>query len=400
MSGRDASSRRAMSRVNEPSPARAAGRLVFFVTEDWYFCSHRLPLAVAAREAGFDVHVITRVAAHGGEIRSAGLDLIPLDLVRRGKNPLTEWRIIRQLTAIYRRLKPDIVHHVAVKPVIYGSIAARRAGVPHVVNAMAGLGYLYVSSKVTTRLARPLVRAVLRAMLNNPRTTVILQNPDDVALMCDAGTVSRHRVAMIRGSGVDTNVYRQQPEPSGVPVVMLASRLLWDKGVGEFVEAAKRLQAEGREARFVLVGDGDEANPASVDIDTLEGWRRNDNIELWGRRNDMPDVMAQSHIVCLPSYREGVPKVLIEAASCGRPIVTTDAPGCREIVHHGENGLLVPVRDADALADAIRTLLDDPELRSRMGNAGRELVEREFTIEAVVSATLDIYDSLLEERAS
>ena len=310
-------------------------------------------------------------------------------------NPLKEVGVIRQLTAIYRRLQPDIVHHVAVKPVLYGSIAARLARVPGVVNAMAGLGYLYMSSNVTVKLARPLLRVLMRTLLNNDRTRVILQNPDDVALMCDSGTVSRERVVLIRGSGVDPEVYRQQPEPEGVPVVMLASRLLWDKGVGEFVEAANLLRAEGSEARFVLVGDGDDANPASVDAATLEAWRQGGSIELWGRRDDMPDVLAQAHVVCLPSYREGVPRVLIEAASCGRAIVTTDAPGCREIVHHGENGLLVPVRDAAALADAIRTLLDDPGLRARMGNAGRELVRNEFTIDAVVEATLDVYQALL-----
>ena len=374
-------------------------KLVYFVTEDWYFCSHRLPLAVAAKEAGYAVYVVTRVASHGDEIRSAGLELIPLDLSRRGRNPLTELHVIRQLTEIYKRLHPDIVHHVALKPVLYGSIAARFAGVPNVVNAMAGLGYLYSSNNATARLARPLVKMVMRALLNNDRTTVILQNPDDVAVMCDSGIVPRERVALIRGSGVDPEAYREQPEPQGVPVVMLASRLLWDQGVGEFVAAARTLLAGGHEARFVLVGDSDDANPASIDSATLDSWHRDGNVELWGRRNNMPDVLAQAHIVCLPSYREGVPKVLIEAASCGRPIVTTDAPGCREIVRHGENGLLVPMRDASALADAIRTLLEDPDLRSRMGQAGREIVKNEFTVEAVVNSTLDVYETMLQAGA-
>jgi glycosyltransferase involved in cell wall biosynthesis len=214
--------------------------------------------------------------------------------------------------------------------------------------------------------------------------------------MCGSGALSRERVVLIRGSGVDPDVYRRQPEPQGETVVMLASRLLWDKGVGEFVEAANRLRAQGYDSRFVLVGNGDDANPASVDASTLEAWRRGGTVELWGRRDDMPDVLSQANIVCLPSYREGVPKVLIEAASCGRPIVTTDAPGCREIVRHGENGLLVPVRDAGALAAAIKTLIDDPDLRSRMGAAGREIVKNEFTIDAVVRSTLDVYDTLLQ----
>ncbi len=382
--------------MSGPAPIRGTGRLVYFVTEDWYFCSHRLPLAVAARKAGYDVSVITRVASHGGEIRAAGLDLIPFDLSRRSKNPLTELSAIKRLTGIYRQLKPDIVHHVATKPVIYGSIAARLAGIRHVVNAIAGLGSIFTTDSATARMLRPLIRTSMRRLLNNDRTTVILQNPDDVDAVCRSLRVARERIVQVRGSGVDPDVYRYVPEPEGVPVVMLASRLLWDKGVGEFVEAAAILQAEGREVRFVLVGDGDDANPASIGAKTLDKWRRSANVELWGRREDMPDVLPQAHIVCLPSYREGLPKVLIEAASCGRPIVTTDAPGCREIVRHDENGLLVPVRDAAALADAIRTLLDDPALRLRMGARGREIVKQEFTVDHVVAATLGVYKSMLE----
>lgn len=375
---------------------RGTGRLVYFVTEDWYFCSHRLPLAVAAQKAGYDVSVITRVASHGGEIRAAGLDLIPFDLSRRSKNPLTELSAINRLAGIYRPLKPDIVHHVATKPVIYGSIAARLAGVRHVVNAIAGLGSIFTTDSATARLLRPLIKASMRRLLNNDRTTVILQNPDDVDAVCRSLRVARQRIVQVRGSGVDPDVYRYVPEPEGVPVVMLASRLLWDKGVGEFVEAAAMLLAEGREARFVLVGDGDDANPASIGAKTLDKWRHSSNVELWGRREDMPDVLPQANIVCLPSYREGLPKVLIEAASCGRPIVATDAPGCREIVRHDENGLLVPVRDAAALADAILALLDDPALRLRMGACGREIVKREFTIDHVVAATLAVYASMLQ----
>ena len=305
--------------------------IVYFVTEDWYFCSHRLSLAVAARNAGFIVYVVTRVFSHGDEIRAAGLKLVPVELSRRSKNPATELALIRELTRIYKRLEPDIVHHVALKPVIYGSIAARLANVPHVVNAMAGLGYLYASNNATARLARPLVKTLMRVLLNNTRTRVILQNPDDVALMTDSGTIRPERITLIRGSGVDPDVFRSVPELPGSQTVMLASRLLWDKGVGEFVEAAEILRAEGYEARFVLVGDGDDANPASIDAATLDAWKRDGSVEFWGRRNDMPDVLARAHVVCLPSYREGVPKVLIEAASCGRAIVTTDAPGCRPV---------------------------------------------------------------------
>jgi glycosyltransferase involved in cell wall biosynthesis len=382
--------------VNKPAPHQRDSKLVYFVTEDWYFCSHRLPLAVAAREAGYKVYVITRVASHADEITSAGLELIPFELSRRSKNPATELSAIYQLTRVYRRLKPDIVHHVALKPVIYGSIAAWIAGIRHVVNALAGLGYIFLSNSTTARTLRPLITTLMRVLLNNERTKVILQNPDDADVVCGPMRVARDRVVQIRGSGVDPDVYRQVPESQGTPIVMLASRLLWDKGIGEFVEAASILLAEGCAARFVLVGEGDDANPASIDSATLDAWRREGHVELWGRREDMPDVLPQAHIVCLPSYREGLPKVLIEAASCARPVVATDAPGCREIVRHGKNGLLVPVRDAKALADAIRTLLDDPALRSRMGNNGRDMVKQEFTVDHVIAATLDVYKSMLE----
>ena len=342
-------------------------RIVFFVTEDWYFCSHRLPLAIAAKQAGYTVYVITRVNLHGAEIEAAGLNLVGVTMSRRSKNPIVDARFIVELIRIYKDIRPDLVHHVAMKPVIYGSIAARLAGVSANVNALAGLGFLFSSRKIMARLLRPIIKTLLRVLLDNERTTVILQNPDDVELMVASGTINRGRVRLIMGSGVDIDEYRQQPEPEGMPIVLLASRLLWDKGVGEFVKAAQMLKTAGVEARFVLVGEGDDANPESISQHRLDVWKREGVVEIWGRRSDMPSVLSASHIVCLPSYREGLPKVLVEAASCGRPIVTTDAPGCREIVRDGVNGILVPVKDADALANAIRSLLKAPEIAEANG---------------------------------
>ncbi len=224
---------------------------------------------------------------------------------------------------------------------------------------------------------------------------LILQNPDDVDLLVGSGTVNRDRVSLVMGSGVDTEEYSQQPESNSVPVVLLASRLLWDKGIGEFVEAASVLKKEGIRVRFVLAGEGDDENPGSISNSQLNTWQDQGDVELWGRRSDMPTVFAKSHIVCLPTnYGEGVPKVLIEAASCGRPIVTTDTPGCREIVKDGVNGILVPTKDVDALVRAIRTLLNSPDLRSRMGHEGRLLVKRKFSLSKVVSETLAVYESM------
>lgn len=370
-------------------------RILFLVTEDWYFCSHRLELARAARAAGFAVTVVTRVQAHADVIQREGFKLVPIALERRGSNPLKELKAIMQLARIYRSEQPDIVHHVALKPVLYGSVAARLAGVPHMVNALAGLGFVFSSERPLARLLRPLVKAAFRLLLNRRDSRVILQNRDDLALLTGSGVLAPGRVVVIRGSGVDLERYAPLPEAPGIPVVLLASRMLWDKGVGEFVEAARRLREGGVAARFVLVGEPDEGNPAAVPEARLLEWKQAGIVEWWGRRDDMPEVLAQSHIVCLPSYREGLPKVLLEAAACGRPIVASDVPGCREIVRHEENGLLVAVRDPAALADALRRLIGDADMRRRMGRSGRAMVEADFSVQRVVRETLDVYGGLL-----
>jgi glycosyltransferase involved in cell wall biosynthesis/polysaccharide pyruvyl transferase WcaK-like protein len=370
-------------------------RLAYFVTEDWYFCSHRLPLAIAAKEAGYDVFVITREASHGELIRSAGLRLVPVNLVRRSLNPFREAAFIRKLFVLYRDIRPDIVHHVAMKPVLYGTLSARLARVPAIVNALAGLGYLFSSDSRKVRLARPFLRSLLRLLLNARNVRLILQNPDDVAEFSRHSIGAEDQVSLISGSGVDISEYRPQPEPNGVPVVLLASRLLWDKGVAEFVDAARSLRKEGSTARFVLAGEPDEENPNAVSMADLQNWLSEGTVEWIGKRDDMPTVFAESHIVCLPSYREGLPKVLIEASACARPIVTTDAPGCREVVKHRLNGLLVPIRDSRALADAIAELLESRELRARMGRAGRERVEEKFELKIVIDSTLEVYRSMV-----
>jgi glycosyltransferase involved in cell wall biosynthesis len=370
-------------------------KILYFVTEDWYFCSHRLELARAAKRAGFDIIVVTRVLQHGDKITAEGFKLLPIDLMRRGRNPWREIKKINELVRIYRRERPDIVHHVALKPVLYGSLAAHIARIPAVVNALAGLGYVFTSSQRQARLLRPFILLAYRLLLNRANTRVIVQNPDDLNLLVRQGGLDQSRTALIRGSGVDTNAYFPTVEPKNGPIVVFASRMLWDKGVGEFAAAARLLRDTGVNCRFVLVGDGDSANPASVPTEKLLDWQHSGVVEWWGRRDDMPNVFSLANIVCLPSYREGLPKVLIEAAACGRAIVASDVPGCREIVRHGENGLLVPVRDAEALAAALRELIDDPALRQQMGIRGREIAEAEFSIEKVAQETIAVYRSLL-----
>lgn len=372
-------------------------KLLYFITEDWYFCSHRLPLALAAQDAGYDVAVVTHVNEHGEAIRRAGIRLIPFNLSRRGMNLLSEVAMLTRLIVLYRKEKPDLVHHVAMKPVLYGSLAARLSGVPRVVNALAGLGYVFTSDEPKARLLRLVIGGAFRGILNIRRSRLILQNQDDRAMFIRKRFINGEKIRLIRGSGVDTDVFSPSPEPSDIPVVMLASRILWDKGIKEFVEAARRLKARGIDARFVLVGDPDPHNPLAIQKEQLTTWQEEEVIEWWGWRDDMSAVLAQSHIVCLPSYREGLPKVLLEAAASGRPIVTTNTPGCREIVKNGENGLLVPVFSTAELADALQLLIEKPELRKKMGTKGREIAMNEFTVAKVVLETMKVYGELLNQ---
>lgn len=372
-------------------------KLLYFITEDWYFCSHRLPLALAAQNAGYDVAVVTRVNEHGESIRQAGIRLIPLNLSRQSMNPLSEIAVLARLAVIYRKERPDLVHHVAMKPVLYGTLAARLTGVPHVVNALAGMGYVFSSDQPMAGILRPAIGKAFRMLLSSGRSRLILQNKDDYAMFVRNRFINGERIRLIRGSGVDTAVFSPAPEPAGIPVVMLAARMLWDKGIKEFVEAARQLKTRGINARFVLVGDTDQHNPSAILKEQLTAWQEEVVIEWWGRCDDMAAVLAQAHIVCLPSYREGLPKVLLEAASCGRPIVATDTPGCREIVRNGENGLLVPVRSTVELSDAIQSMIENQELRPKMGARGREIVVSEFAIEKVISETMTVYKDLLKQ---
>lgn len=364
-------------------------KLLMYVTEDWYFCSHRLPLAVAAKAAGFDVTVLTRVRSHGDVIRRHGLKLIPFEIARGGTNPAVEAVTLFRLIIAYRRERPEVVHHVAMKPVLYGSIAARCAGRPAVVNAMAGMGWLFTSDSGFARWLKPAVRMGLKHALASG--TAIVQNPDDARLVERLG-VPALQIEIIRGSGVDLERFQPSPEPGGTPVVVLPARLLWDKGVGEFVEAASILRERGIVARFQLAGDPDDANPSTVAMAEVNKWVRAGLVEHLGWVRDMPQLFSAAHIVCLPSYREGLPKALIEAAAAARPIVTTDVPGCREVVAEGDNGFLVPPRSPSALADALARLIADPELRRKMGTRGRARAVEEFGLRGVVDRTLRVYE--------
>jgi len=268
------------------------------------------------------------------------------------------------------------------------------------VNAFSGLAYTFSSERLHARVLRPLVTVLYRFALRDRDSRAIFQNPDDRDYLIKLGIVRPEQAVLIRGSGVDCSTFAPTPEPDGVPIVMLPARLLREKGVAEFVHAAGQLRGSGHQARFVLVGDVDPANPGSIDPAELEAWTRKGLVESWGHHSDMASVLARANIVVLPAYREGLPKVLLEAAACARAIVTTDVPGCREIVRSGVNGLLVPARDSQALADAIATLLQSRVLRQEFGRAGRAIAVKEFAEEIVVEETLTLYRALLRSRWS
>lgn len=371
-------------------------KVLFLQTEGSSFYSHRLPMALAVKAEGHEVVVAAREGEHGELIRGAGLRLIPLPWRRSSINPFYELYLAARIVRLYAAERPDLVHHVSAKPILYGSFAAAVCGVPAVVNALIGLGFVFISENLKAHIIRGLVCRALRAAFSVRNSVVIFQNEDDRGLFVRGGFVPVDKTVLIRGSGVDAAHYSPRPEPGGVPLVVLPGRMLWDKGVGEFVEAARLLRGEGVHARFALVGDRDEENPAAVPSAHLEQWKAEGVVEWWGYRADMLEVYAQASIVCLPSYREGLPKALMEAAACARALVAADAPGCREVVRDGETGLLVPIRDAGALAGALRRLLTDAALRRRLGENARRLAVAEFAQEKIVAQTLRVYRDLLD----
>ena len=311
----------------------------------------------------------------------------------RGERLATVWELLR----LYRAERPRVVHHVAMKPVIYGSIAARLAAVPVVINALAGLGFVFLSANPWAKFLRPVVTVSLRTVLRANAVRVIVQNSDDLCVLRQI-RVPAQTITTIRGSGVDVSRYHPVPEPEGEVVVAMVSRMLWDKGVGEVVASARILAKWGVRARLWLVGAPDPENPASIDENQLRAWHDEGIVHWLGHREDVAEIWARSHVAVLPSYREGLPKSLLEAAAAARPIVATDVPGCREIVRDGETGVLVPVKDVDALALALLKLIEDPVLRHQMGARARELVLQSFTEQMVIEQTLALYRSALADR--
>ncbi len=376
-------------------------KIILFANTEWYLFNFRLSLAKALKAQGHEVLLISPPGEYGARLQALDFRWEALPMDRKSLNPLQELRLLMHLCRLYRREQPALAHHFTIKCVVYGSIAALMARVPARVNAVAGMGYVFTNQALKARLLRPVVRGLMRLVLNGWGALVILQNNDDMAAFAQAGLARPELTRLVMGSGVDLARFtpRVQPAQAGADVqptrVVLAARLLWDKGIAEYAQAARLLKAKGLPVRFLLAGAPDPGNPAAIPQATLDGWQAEGLMALLGQVNDMAALFASVDMVVLPSYREGLPKSLIEAAACALPLVTTDAPGCREVVTHEVNGLLVPVKDATALANAIERLHLDPAWARQLGLAARERAIAEFDERIVIAKTLAVYGELV-----
>jgi glycosyltransferase involved in cell wall biosynthesis len=374
-------------------------RIVLFANTAWYLYNFRLSLAKALRARGDLVTLLSPHDEYAARLEEEGFSWVGIEFDRSGLNPIVEIALIGRLVGRYHSLEPDLVHHFTVKPVLYGSVAALVGGRPAVVNSITGMGYIALARGLRGEVLRLITRVLYRGFLPRRSSRVIFQNRSDRDHFLAARLVPEASVVVIPGSGVDIRRFHVTPEPAGEPVVLMASRMLWDKGVGELVEASRLLRARGLKPRIVLAGRPDAGNPRTISQEQLRQWGADEGVEWVGHREDMPDLYARAQVVVLPSYGEGLPKSLVEAAACGRAIIATDVPGCREAVDDGVNGLLVKSRDPVSLADAIQALLQDPDRRAAMGRRGRERAEREFSDEQIVGQTLAVYDELLSRRS-
>ena len=375
-------------------------KILIVCAEDWSFVSHRIGLGRAALVRGDDVVVACNTGAKADALRKEGFRVVKLPIARGGLSPIKSLKTIKALICLMRRENPDIVVNVAIQCVVLSSIAGLLVGVQRSANMITGLGFLFVSEGPKAKLVRQIVLLVLRFYAFCPSIRIIVQNVDDQSLITRLG-FSEKRIALIRGSGVDISTFSPAGKVSGESrTVIFVARMLWSKGLGELIEATRILKSRGHSYRFVLVGDADPANPDSASESDLRGWQEEGLVEWLGKRSDIAALLRGSDLAVLPSWREGLPKSLLEAAASGLAMVATDVPGCREIVHDGENGLLVPLRDPNALANAIEELMEDDLRRQSFGRAARQLVERELCDRVIIARTLDFITSDCQENAS
>ncbi|MDQ7990089.1 MAG: glycosyltransferase [Candidatus Dactylopiibacterium sp.] len=364
-------------------------RVVLFANTDWFLFNFKLSLAQALRARGDEVILLSPPGEYGPRLVAMGFRWEALPVSRSGVNPLAELAVIRRLVGRYRAWRPDLVHHFTIKCVIYGSLAARLAGVRAIVNSVTGLGFALLAGSVRARLVRPVVLALYRVALRG--TEVVFQNADNRDTLMRHGVLRHSRVQVIAGDGIDTGRFRPAAAPPA-PVVLMMARLLHSKGVADFVAAAARVRAALPAVRFLLAGAPDPGNPESVTEDELAAWRAQGTVSFLGPRSDVAELNQAASVVVLASRQgEGIPRALLEGAACGAPMVATDVPGCREVVIAGETGLLVPPSDPAALAAALVRLLTDEGLRARMGAAARAHVESRFSDAVVIAGTLAVY---------
>lgn len=364
-------------------------KVLYVVNDVDFFMSHRLSLAQELKQQ-FDVHLVLPHSPKLDDIRRLGFVVHAVNLDRRSINPFKDIITFLRFLSLYRREKPAIVHHFTIKPIIYGSIAARLSGVGKVINTITGLGYVFIGHSFGQRFLRHFVLEMYRLALRGPNVTTLFQNPDDIVLFRNLNVVTKEQSVLILGSGVDTNKYLPQPEPDGPVRVLLPARMLKDKGVIEFADAARLLM--DTKAEFCLVGRLDPNNPASLSERELRQLEKHSNNLKWlGYQQDMQTIYSQCHIVCLPSYREGLPMSLLEASACSKPIVATDVPGCRTVVVDGETGLLVESKNSADLAHHLRLLIENPAMRQSMGRAGRNYVTKYFDVKSINQQILSLY---------
>ena len=371
-------------------------KILFIISEDWYFVSHRLALAKSAIQVGYNVALLSRYTNHRKAIENANIETIDWPLDRSSKNPIKELIAIISVISSIRQFRPSIIHSVAMKPVIYSSIASLFTGLDNRIFALAGLGFVFTSNKSYAKILRPFLKVIFSLLFKGKKTKLILQNPDDQRQLLSEGVINPKNIRLIRGAGVDTKTFSFKTIPSNMPIIILPSRMLWAKGIQDFIDCAKVINIDNIMARFVLVGTPDDQNPDSISTQLLTEWHKDGVIEWWEFQSDMPNVFHQSTIVCLPTtYGEGLPKSLLEAASCGRPIVAYDVPGCREIVKDGYNGYLVQPKSIDGLVEAIILLINNYKLCVQMGKDGRKLVKKYFTQEKIAQETMAVWDEVL-----
>ncbi len=371
-------------------------RILYLQTEDWAFLLHRLPMSRAARDAGFDVHVATRIGDRGADIEAEGFTPHHVGWTRGSRSPFDTLSAARQIRGVIKDVKPAILHNVAIKPTLVGSVAG--LGLPHlaVINSIAGLGSAFLAKAPHKRAMAWGLGQSMRRLMNRRRVRTVVQNPDDEAFLLSLG-VYTDRIRRIAGSGVDTNFYQPMPEPAGPITITFVGRMLEDKGVRALVKAHSLLSNKGRAPRLLLAGTPDPENPTSISEQELQSWNARDNIEWLGNVSDIRGLWQKSHIAMLPSRREGLPKSLLEAAACGRAMIASDAPGCREIAIDGETALTHPVDDAEAIASAIETLSSDNALRETFAKAARRRVVERFSEEIIGAQTVALYEDVMKQ---